>query len=96
MARRKKSDEKTAAINFRCPIEIKTSLEDLAHLSRQDVSSLLVELCKSFIDANRTRITKFRQQAATPIKMPTFDTVKKKAIVETPSDESAGVDNGEE
>ena len=74
MARRKKSDELTAAINFRCPADVKASLEDLAHLSRKDVSALLVELCTSLVDANKARIANFRRSAAQPIKMPTFAT----------------------
>lgn len=101
MARKKAEDKiaPTASITFRCPVEIKMGLEDLAHLRRQDVSALLVELCTSLVDANKARITKFRQQVAKPIKMPTFDTVKKKAVVEqvveTPSDEG-GASNGED
>lgn len=70
MARKKVAD--SAAINFRCSAELKAAIEDLARLSRQDVSSLLVELCNEFVGANKTRITNFRRQAAQPLKMPTF------------------------
>ena len=101
---RKKSADKTAekeSVTFRCPIEIKRGLEDLAHLSRLDMTDLLVELCKGLVDANKARITKFRQQVAKPIKMPTFDTVKKKTVnqqvqqvvdTDTLSDEGGGSD----
>lgn len=101
MARKKAEDKiaSTASITFRCPADVKSSLEDLAHLRRQDVSALLVELCTSFVDANKARIANFRRSAAQPIKMPTFDTVKKKAVVEqvveTASDEG-GASNVED
>lgn len=76
---RKKSDDKTmAAINFRCSTELKASLEDLAHLSRQDVSTLLLTMCNRLVEVNKQRIANFRRQAATPIKMPFEDTPKKK------------------
>ena len=64
MARRKKSDEPTAAINFRCPADVKVALEDLAHLSRQDVSTLLVAVCRELVAANEGRISAFRRAAA--------------------------------
>ena len=69
----KKKDNMTA-INFRCSTELKTSLEDLAHLSRSDVSTLLLAMCTKLVDVNKQRITNFRRQAATPIKMPFEDT----------------------
>lgn len=101
MARKKAEDKiaSTASITFRCPIEIKMGLEDLAHLRRQDVSALLVELCTSLVDANKARITKFRQQVAKPIKMPTFAAVKKKAVNQQVVDalfNGGGVSNAEE
>ena len=77
---RKKSDVDTAekkkipAINFKCSAELKRDLEDLAHLSRRDVSSLLVEVASELVKANKARITKFRQQAGQPIKIPTCAT----------------------
>lgn len=101
MARKKidSSQVDTEPITFRCPVEIKRGLEDLARLTRKDLTALLVELATSLVDANKARITKFRQQVAKPIKMPTFDTVKKKAVVEqaveTPSDEG-GASNAED
>lgn len=73
----KKKDTMTA-INFRCSTELKASLEDLAHLSRQDVSTLLLTMCNRLVEVNKQRIANFRRQAATPIKMPFEDTPKKK------------------
>lgn len=71
---RKKSDDSvmTAIINFRCDATLKAALEDLARLSRKDVSSLLVEVCGVLVKENKTRISNFRKSAAIPIKMPTF------------------------
>ena len=71
MAKKKnETSAKTPAINFRCSPELKRDLEDLAHLSRRDVSSLMLEMATELVKANRARITKFRQSAAVPIKMP--------------------------
>lgn len=81
MARKKSVDEMTA-ISFRLPAEVKASLEDLAHLSRRDVSSILIELCSEFVKANRQRITNFRRQAAQPLKLPTFNTPTKKSAAQ--------------
>lgn len=89
----------TESITFRCPVEVKRGLEDLAYLSRKGVTALLVELCTSLVTENKKRITSFRQQAGQPIKMPTYAVIqqkKKDTVPITPSDESAGVDNGEE
>ena len=101
MARKKidSSQVDTEPITFRCPVEIKRGLEDLARLTRKDLTALLVELCTSLVDANKARITKFRQAAGQPIKMPTYTAMpqkKKDTAPITPSDESAGVDNGED
>lgn len=79
---RKKSDADTVQLSFRCPVDVAESLKDLARLNRCDVTELLVELCKSLVSANKARIIKFRQQAGQPIKMPTFETVKKKAVTQ--------------
>ena len=106
MARKKTADKtvQTESITFRAPVEVKRGLEDLAHLSRCDMTDLLVELCTSLVDANKARITKFRQQVAKPIKMPTFDTVKKKTVnqqvqqvvdTDTLSDEGGGSDEND-
>lgn len=97
----KKADDKTAAekkkisaINFKCSAELKRDLEDLAHLSRRDVSSILVEICSEFVKVNRTRITNFRRQAAQPIKLPTFATPTKKTSAPT-SNATAGTASDE-
>ena len=85
---RKKSDTDTAekkkipAINFKCSAELKRDLEDLAHLSRRDVSSLLVEVATELVKANKPRIVKFRQQAGQPIKMPTCATAPSKTAAQ--------------
>ena len=83
--------EKTPAINFRCSPELKRDLEDLAHLSRRDVSSLLVEVATELVKANRPRITRFRQSAAVPIKMPFASSTCKTAAqdVKPASDEGS-------
>ena len=77
----------TESITFRCPVEIKRGLEDLAYLSRKDVTALLVELCKSLIDVNKELITNLRQQAEQSIKMPSFTTPQKKKDAAQMSDE---------
>lgn len=74
--------EKTPAINFRCSPELKRDLEDLAHLSRRDVSSLLVEVATELVKANRPRITRFRQSAAVPIQMPSCASSKTAAQID--------------
>lgn len=61
-----------AAINFRTDVKLKTALEDLAYLSRRDVSSLLNEICRELVDANKVRIEEFRRSAEKPIKMPSY------------------------
>lgn len=71
---KKKAADKSAQITFKLSSELKASLEDLAHLSRRDVSAVLIELCSEFVAANKQRITSFRRQAAQPLKMPTFAT----------------------
>lgn len=76
---RKKSDDSvtTTTINFRCDATLKAAIEDLARLSRQDVSSLLVEVCGVLVKENKARISNFRKSAAVPIKMPTFTPTQK-------------------
>lgn len=86
MARKKSTDKpaaKVPAINFKCSAELKASIEDLARLSRRDVSAILVELCTEYVKANRQRITNFRRQAAQPLKMPTFSMPAKKVTAPT-------------
>lgn len=75
---RKKDANKASQICFKCSDELKSSLEDLARLSRRDMSTILNELCAEYVKANRTRITNFRRQASQPLKMPTFATPTKK------------------
>lgn len=88
---RKKAADNSAAINFRCSVQLKASVEDLARLSRQDVSSLLVSMCVKFVEVNKQRIANFRRQAAQPIKMPFDNAQKKTAHKSTPiiADETA-------
>lgn len=90
---RKKSDVETVQLSFRCPVDVAEGLKDLARLNRCDVTDLLVEMCSWLVTANKARIVKFRQQAGQPIKMPTFDAVKKKTITQavgTPTVEGGG------
>ena len=84
--------EKTLAINFKCSTELKRDLEDLAHLSRRDVSSLLVEVATELVKANKTRITKFRQQAGQPIKIPTCATSPSKTAAQDTNTGTASVE----
>ncbi len=70
---RKKSDDKTAQFTVKCSDELLASLKDLAHLSRSDVSSLVLAMCNELVKVNRQRILNFRRSAATPIKFPQFD-----------------------
>lgn len=81
MARRKAEDKTTdikQPVSFRCPANLKESLDDLARLSRSDVSTILIELCSELVKANKDRITKFRQSASQPLKKPTFAAPSKK------------------
>lgn len=89
MARKKSTDKpaKDSAINFKCSAELKSAIEDLARLSRRDVSAILVELCTEYVKANRQRITNFRRQAAQPLKMPTFSMPAKKVTAPTSKSE---------
>lgn len=64
---RRKTNELTATITFRLPVAVKDGLEDLAHLSRRDVSSLLVEVTTELVKVNAERIKKFRESASIPI-----------------------------
>ena len=57
-------------ITFKLTPELKAAIEDLAHLSRCDVSDIIRMICAEFVKANKPRITKFRQQAAKPLKLP--------------------------
>ena len=84
---------KTPAINFRCSPELKRDLEDLAHLSRRDVSSLLVEVATELVKANKARITRFRQSAAVPIQMPSCASLKTAAQAVKPASDEGSEDN---
>lgn len=87
---KKKAADKSAQITFKCSDELKASLEDLAHLSRRDVSAILNELCAEYVKANRTRITSFRRQAAQPLKMPTFAPMKREVPAQIDSSDKGG------
>lgn len=88
MARKKSVDADNVTVTFRCPVDLSDALKDLAHLSRRDVSSILIELCSEFVKANRQRITNFRRQAAQPLKLPTFNTpIKKSAAQDVTADD---------
>lgn len=67
-----KSKDKETNFSVRCSEETLAALQDLARLSRSTVSALVANLCAELVKMNKTRITNFRKQAATPIKMPTF------------------------
>lgn len=97
MTRKKAADKSTATaqITFKCSEDLKRDLEDLAHLSRRDVSSLLVELASEFVKANKQRISKFRQSAAQPIKLPTFATPLKTAATPIVANISTASEGGE-
>ncbi len=77
---RKKSQDKETNFSVRVSDETLAGLQDLARLSRTTVSQLVGGLCIELVKANKQRIANFRRQAATPIKLPTFN------------DESAQVD----
>ena len=79
---RKKSAEDTVTITFRAPADVAAGLKDLAHLSRRDLSAILVDLCGELVAANKQRILSFRRSAAQPIKLPTFATSTKKAVAQ--------------
>ena len=98
---KKKDTTNAKPISFRCPADLKQDIEDLARLSRKDVSSILIELCAALSKANKERLTKFRQSAGQPIKMPTLaaPAPKKKAAAKnetsTANDAQATVDAAE-
>ena len=72
------ADTTTAQISFKLPADLKTSLIDLACLSRRDVTSLLNELASELVNANRARIARFRKASAQPLKMPSCSTTPAK------------------
>ena len=74
---RKKSPDKETNFSVRVSDEMLASLQDLARLSRTTVSALVGGLCAELVKANRQRIANFRRQAATPIKLPSFDGASK-------------------
>ena len=93
---RKKSDDKTAQFTVKCSEELLASLKDLAHLSRSDVSSIVLAMCNDLVKLNRQRILNFRRQAATPIKFPTIESPaaqakKKPTPITNAGDETADV-----
>lgn len=96
---KKKDTTNAKPISFRCPADLKQDIEDLARLSRKDVSSILIELCAALSKANKERLTKFRQSAGQPIKMPTLaaPAPKKKAAAknETSTTSNAPMDADE-
>lgn len=60
------------AVNFRCSVELKRDLDELAYLSRRDLSSILVELCEGLVAANKTKIINSRRRKPPAIILPTF------------------------
>ena len=78
MAKKKENAAELAQISFKLPATLKSGIEDLAHLSRRDISSLLVELASELVNANRARITRFRKASAQPLKMPSCSTTPAK------------------
>ena len=83
---RKKSDSDAMdkeQITFKTPPELKVALEDLARLSRQSVSSLLVDVATLLVNANSKRIADYRKAAAVPISMPLFAPSEGGGSVET-------------
>lgn len=63
------------AVNFRCSADLKSDLEELAYLSRRDLSSILVELCEGLVAANKTKIINSRRRKPPSIILPTFSAV---------------------
>ena len=75
MARKKSAETtETAQISFKCPADLKSDLEELAYMSRRDVSSLLVEAATELIKANRKEIACSRRRKPYQVKLPTFVT----------------------
>lgn len=74
MAKEEKVSEVTdkEQITFKCLPELKGALEDLARLSRQSVSSLLVDVATLLVKANAKRIADYRKSAEGSIVMPLF------------------------
>lgn len=67
---RPKSQVQGEQFTIKCSPELLADLQDLARLSRSDVSSIVRNLCSKLVEANRTRIEDFRKQAAVPILFP--------------------------
>lgn len=86
---RKKSPDKETNFSVRCSEETLAALQDLARLSRTTVSALVANLCAELVKMNKTRITNFRKQAATPIKFPTFSDSTQAKKKPAPADDAA-------
>ena len=82
------------AVNFRCTAELKRDLDELAYLSRRDLSSILVELCQLLVDANKAKIANSRRRKPPSIILPTFATMPTAAQVVT-TDDTASDKGGE-
>lgn len=89
---RKKSLDKGTTFSVRCSDKTLSSLQDLARLSRRTVSEMVGEMCAELVAANKQRIASFRRQAATPIKLPTFNSSQKN---NTPTVDDVGADENE-
>lgn len=74
---RKKSPDKMTNFSVRVGEKELSDLQDLARLSRTTLSEMVGGICAELVKANRQRIANFRRQAATPIKLPSFDGASK-------------------
>lgn len=89
----KKAAEPTAkktAINFKCSDELKRDLEELAHMSRRDVSSILVEVATELVKANKREIANSRRRKPYQVKLPTFAAPKSEVTAEPPNVANTG------
>lgn len=93
MAKKKSTSTDTKPISFRCPEQLKKDLEDLARLSRSDVSTILTRLCVAFVKANKDRLSTFRKSAHYDLNMPTFSSSKTKEDA-APTDADSDADTG--
>ena len=72
MARKKSDDKTTAAINFRCSVELKRKLEILQFATQaESISELIIRLCENVIEENSELIERLENaRQSSPFKFP--------------------------
>ena len=101
MARKKAENDQSnkvlqPQINFKCAAELKADIEDLAHLRKQKVSAMMIELCEIVIGNFREDIDNFRKLTSKPIKftLKPSKATKKKTVTQTKDNNPTGEGGG--